>query len=101
MFDMMGKLNEIKAKVEETRKNLENITVHGEAGDGQIKVEATAARTIDNIEIDEALLNSESKEELQDLIVVAVNRALEEGKEREESELKDAAGGMLPPGMGM
>lgn len=101
MFDMMGKLNELKEKVEATRKELESMPVHSEAGDGKVKVEATAARSIENIEIDDALLTANRREELQDLLAVALNRALSHAKETEEAELKKAAGGMLPPGLGL
>ncbi len=97
--DMMGKLQEMKQNVEETKKRLETITVSADAGDGTVSVTCNGNRVITNIQINPELV--ESNEELEDLLVVAMNRALEKAKNVEETEMQGAAKGMLPPGFGM
>lgn len=92
----MGKLQEMKQKVEETKKRLDTITVEGEAGSDNknIKVRVTGNRQIKSVVISDELLND--KEELEDLLVIALNRALEKAEKVNEAELAGAAKGMLP-----
>jgi nucleoid-associated protein EbfC len=94
--DMMGKLQEMKQKMEDTKKRLETITVQGEAGDGAITVTANGNKKIVNISVNEELTKAD-KEELEDLLVVAVNRALEKAESLHEAEMQGAAQGFIPP----
>jgi len=72
---------------------------------GAVKVQATAAKRIVNITISENILTDYDKESLEDLLVTAVNRALEDAGKRAAKEIKDASAGMpnMPniPGMSM
>ena len=96
----MGKLQEMKQKVEEAKKRLDTITVEGEAGNGAVKVKINGNRKIENIEIGEEALKGD-KEEIEDLILTAANRAIEQADKVNEAELQGAAKGMLPgmPGL--
>ena len=38
MFDMLGKLNEVKKAMDEVKSRLDNISVDGEAGEGNIRI---------------------------------------------------------------
>jgi nucleoid-associated protein EbfC len=98
--DMMGKLQEMKQKMEETKKRLESITVNGDAGDGAVVVTANGNKKIVNIKVSEEVAKGD-KEELEDLLLVAVNRALEKADNVHESEMQGAAKDFLPgmPGM--
>ena len=78
MFDimgMMGKLKEAQSKIEETKKRLDSVFIDEQSQDGSIKVSVTANRKIKSIEIDERLL--QDKEELEDYLLLTLNRALE------------------------
>lgn len=90
--DMMGKLQEMKQQMDETKKRLETITVTGEA-DG-IVVTSTGNQKIKDIKIPAHLLGDH--EALQDLLLIATNRALEAAETVWKAEMKGAAGGMLP-----
>ncbi len=100
--DMMGKLGEMKKQVEATKARLATITVEGAAGRGMVKVKANGNREIKDIEINPELFHAD-REEVQDLLVLAVNDALSKAKNTEESEMKGAASGILPniPGLGL
>ncbi len=89
-----------KEKQEELRKKLVEIIVEAEAGDGAVKVTANAAREILNIEIDTSIVDPSDTEELQDLILVAVNRAIKLATEKELAESQAMLKDMLPPGLG-
>jgi nucleoid-associated protein EbfC len=98
--DMMGKLHEMKQKMEESKKKLDALIVEGEAGNGSIKIRANGNRIIKSIVIKEELLKGE-KEELEELLVVAMNRTLENADKVNEAEMSGTAKGMLPnfPGL--
>jgi hypothetical protein len=95
---MFDKLFEAKQKAEELKKRLDGITVSGSAEGGMITVTATANKVVQSISIDEEFLKSADKEELEELIVVAVNKALEQAENINQSEMaalsRDMLGGM-------
>jgi len=97
MFDMFGKLQEAQQKMKESKERLALITVDGEAGDGAVKVTVTGNREVKSLEIAERLLEKDNKEELEDLVITAMNRALKAAENTWESEMKSVAGGMLGP----
>ena len=93
--DMMGQMQEMQAKM---KAKLSTIEVSGEAGDGLVRVTANAAREIMNIKIDPSL--ADDMEALEDLLLVATNRALEAAAEKEAAEGQSMLGDMLPGGLG-
>ncbi|HKR07501.1 MAG TPA: YbaB/EbfC family nucleoid-associated protein [Bacteroidia bacterium] len=101
MLDMLGKLNEVKKKMDEIKNRLDTITVEGNAGDGAVQVIVSGNRVVKSINIETALLNPERKEELQDLLEIAMNNALEKAQNISESEMQSAGKGLLPniPGL--
>jgi len=95
--DLLGNMNEQQAAMQE---KLASILVDAAVGDGAIKVQASADKQITNITIDETKLDLSDKEELEDLLMVAVNRALELAEEKAAAESQELIKNMLPPGMG-
>ena len=98
--DLFGKLQEAQQKMQEGKERLANITVDGEAGEGAVKVTVTGNREVKSITIGEQLLSADNKEELEDLLITALNRALKNAENAWEAEMKGVAGGMLG-GLGM
>lgn len=78
---MFDKLYEAQQKAEEVKKRLDSISVTGEAENGAIKVVATANKKITNIEISEAFFAEADKEGIEELIAVAVNKAIEQAEQ--------------------
>jgi DNA-binding YbaB/EbfC family protein len=73
---MFDKLFEAQQKAGEVKKRLDNITVTGAAEGGKITVTANGNKVIQQIDIDEDFLKTADKEELEELMIVAVNKAL-------------------------
>ncbi len=99
MFDIMGKLEDAKKNVEEARKRLDHVLIDAEAGNGIVKVTVTGNRQLKSLNIaDEAM---QDKEMLEDYLMIALNKALEEAGTIQETELKKAATDALPniPGL--
>ena len=92
---MIKKLQEMQQKVEETKVRLETITVEGKASNGKVAVTMTGNRKVNAIVINEELTNLD-KEELEDLLVIATNDALEKAERVNESEMRVASAGMIP-----
>jgi DNA-binding YbaB/EbfC family protein len=97
MGDMMGNMDAVQKQM---REKLLSIEIQAEAGDGAVKVTANAAREILSIAIQPDLLTAGDVEQLEDLIVVAVNRAIQLATEQEAATTQNMLKDMLPPGLG-
>ncbi|MDX1464047.1 MAG: YbaB/EbfC family nucleoid-associated protein [Marinirhabdus sp.] len=99
IMGMMGKLKETQQKVEETKKRLSTVLVDEQSSDGLIKITLTANREIKSIAIDDSLL--EDKEQLEDYLIVTLNKAIEKATSVHETELAAVAKDGMPniPGM--
>lgn len=98
MFDILSKLGDVKKKMDEIKSRLDVVSVDGEAGNGKVKVTVTGNRKLKSISIDDSLLFADHKEELIDLLEIAVNKALDHAEQVSEAEMK-AAGRDFLPGM--
>ena len=96
---MMGKLKETQKKVEETKKRLDSVLVDENSTDNLLKVTLTANRTIKSITIDDSLLND--KEQLEDYLILTLNKAIEKATKVNEAEIAAVAKDGMPniPGM--
>jgi len=101
MSDLLLKLHEAREKIEEAKKKLNDIVVEASVDGGAIKVKANANKAIISIEIAEHLIQAGNKIQLEDMITIAVNRALEEAAQKGEIEMKKITKDMLPnfPGL--
>jgi DNA-binding YbaB/EbfC family protein len=99
MMNMMGKLKETQKKVEETKKRLDTVLVDESSNDNKLKITLTANRTIKAIEIDDELL--QDKEQLEDYLILTLNKAIEKATKVNEAELGAVAKEGMPniPGM--
>ncbi len=97
----MGKIREMQERLNEVREQLDNVMVESEAGGGMVRVTANANRKVLRIEIDPDIIDKDDPEILQDLIVAAVNKAMQQAEERGKEEMQSATKGMLPnvPGL--
>lgn len=93
--DMMGKLQEMKAKAEEIKKTLDETVLLVEGAGGDIKVEITGNRYIRSITVASALQHGD-KMELEEQLLVTINKAIEKANTVNEAEMKKAASGLLP-----
>ncbi|PQB06703.1 nucleoid-associated protein, YbaB/EbfC family [Polaribacter filamentus] len=98
---MMNKLKEAQQKVEETKTRLNSVLVDESSADKKIKVTLTANREIKAISIDESLLTD--KEELEDYLILTLNKAIEKASKINDNEMAIAAKSGMPniPGMDM
>jgi DNA-binding YbaB/EbfC family protein len=84
---MFDKLFEAQQKADEVKKRLDSITVLGMAEGGKITVTANGNKVMQAISIDEDFLKSVDKEQLEELLLVAVNKAIEQAENLSQSEM--------------
>lgn len=92
----MKQMEEMQAKMQE---QLGQQTFEGEAG-GAIKVTCDGTRKIQNVSIDAEQVDTDDLEALEDLFVVAANRALEKAAAYEAQQAGGMMDNMLPGGLG-
>ncbi|MBM6499518.1 MAG: YbaB/EbfC family nucleoid-associated protein [Flavobacterium sp.] len=99
MMNMMGKLKETQQKIEATKQRLDTVLIDEKSNDGLLEVTLTANRKIKSISIDESLL--EDKEQLEDYLILVLNKAIERATNVNEAELAAVAKDGMPniPGM--
>ncbi len=92
---MFDKLLAAQQKAEEIKKRLDTISVSSEVEGGKIKVYSTANKRITDILIDPDLLNSAGKDQLEELLVIAINKTLEQAENVSQTEMQAATRDMM------
>ena len=95
---MLRQVQQMQDKMNKVQAELQNETVDATAGGGAVKVVVTGTQKVVSVAIDPAA--AEDQEMLQDLIVAAVNDAMEKSKALAGSKMQSVAAGLgLPPGL--
>jgi DNA-binding YbaB/EbfC family protein len=99
MQGMMKQVQKMQAEMERVQKELENKVVTEESGGGMVKATANGKKNIVSIEIDNEIISSNDKEMIEDLVVAAVNKALDAAGRMAEDDMSNVTKGMIPPGL--
>ncbi len=97
MFDDL--LGNLQKQQEALQQKLAEIFVEAESGDGAVVVKAGADLHIENIKLDPSKLDFSDPEQVEDMLVVALNRALELARKEAAGESNKLLGNLLPGGM--
>ncbi|MEN9489351.1 MAG: hypothetical protein RL494_1616 [Bacteroidota bacterium] len=99
LMGMMGKLKETQQKIEDTKKRLDTVLIDEQSADGLLTITVTANSVIKNITIADSLL--EDKEQLEDYLILVLNKAIEKAAKVNQAELDAVAKVDMPmiPGM--
>ena len=99
-FDLSAILNKAKdmqAKMQDAQEAASKVRVKGNAGGGMVVAHADGRGMLVRLEIEDSLFSTGDKEMLEDLVVAAVNQAVQLGKEAMQNEMSQAAGGLPLP----
>ncbi|MFN4145636.1 MAG: YbaB/EbfC family nucleoid-associated protein [Runella sp.] len=96
MMGMLGKVKEFQAKMKEAQEGLGNITESAEAGAGMVKVTVNGRKQLVSLTIDPEIIQPADREMLQDLVIAAVNRAMENIEEQIKAHIQQSTEGVLP-----
>lgn len=98
MQGMLKQIQKMQADMQKVQEELADKTVTEEAGGGMIKATANGSKQIVSVEIDPQVIKDEDKDILEDLVVAAVNKALESAGKMAEEEMGKITKNALPPG---
>ena len=93
---MMQQMQNRMAKIQE---ELGQTMVTGSAGGGAVTVEVTGLQELKGIKLSAEVVDPEDVETLEDLLVVAVNDAMDKAKELSSQKFGALTGGMKIPGL--
>jgi len=91
---MMQQLQRMQKQMEEAQAKLAEETVTATAGGGAIKVVMTGDQVCKSVEVDPEFLKDMDAEMLQDMVLSAVNMALDQSRELQQKLMGPLAGGL-------
>ncbi len=94
MANLMKQAQKMQRQMEEQAKELETKEFTASAGGGAVEVTISGARKVLAIKLQEEVVDPEDIEMLEDLVVAAVNEALEKVEEESASSMSKFTGGM-------
>ena len=100
MGNMLKQAQKLQAKMLRMQDELAEKTVESSSGGGMVKVVADGRQRVRSISIEREVIDPDDVDMLQDLVLAAVNDALNKAQEMVSSEMTKLTGGMNIPGMG-
>ncbi len=99
IMSMMKQAQKLQAKMAELQAELGNRTVSAAAGGGMVEAVVNGRQELLSLRIDKEVVSPDDVEMLQDLILAAVNEALNRSREMMAQEMAKLTGGMQIPGL--
>ena len=99
LTQMMKQAQKLQAKMMEMQSELGNRTVSAQAGGGMVEAVVNGRQELLSLRIDPEVVVPDDVEMLQDLILAAVNEALNRSREMMAQEMSKLTGGMQIPGL--
>lgn len=106
MGGMMAQLQKMQQDMAEAQEQLEHETVEVSVGGGALTVVISGHQRVQSISINPDVIDTDDEEwitDLQDLLVAAVNQAIEQSQTMAAEKMESVTGGlgdMLPPSLG-
>lgn len=91
---MLAQVQQMQEDMAKAQKELEDEYMTVTAGGGAITIEISGHQRVKSIEVDEELLDPEEKEMVQDLLVAAVNQAIEQSQAMAAERMESISSGM-------
>lgn len=92
---MFDKLLEAQKKAEEIKSRLDTISVSAEVEGGKISITSTANKAITSVHIDPDFLKNADSEEVEELLLTAINKVLKQAEDVSQTEMQAATRDMM------
>lgn len=92
--NMMAQMQKMQSDMAKAQEALADETVTVTAGGGAISITITGHQRVNAIDINPELIDPEEKEMLQDLLVAAVNQAIEQSQALAAERMEGITGGL-------
>jgi DNA-binding YbaB/EbfC family protein len=101
MSGMLKQVQKMQEKMQEVQNELENKFVTEESGGGMVKVTANGKLQVTKLQIEKEVISPEDPDMLEDLILAAVNKAIDSAQKMAQDEMQKATSGLMPniPGL--
>jgi DNA-binding protein YbaB len=99
-MDFGGLFGDMQERLRQVKQQLEDARLEAEAGDGRVRVTVSGSKKLVAVSLDGSFDGAEGREELEDLLIVAVNRAMDRADAEAAKAMHGVTGGMLPGLMG-
>ena len=101
MQDMLARVQEMQNRMQEAQQKLRDLETTVEVGGGMVSVTINGKQEIRKIRIEKSVVSPDDVELLEDLVLSAVNKAIEQSQSLAKEEMGKATSGMLPniPGL--
>ncbi|MDD5094714.1 MAG: YbaB/EbfC family nucleoid-associated protein [Dehalococcoidia bacterium] len=96
---MLRQAQELQAKLMKTQDDLAKATVEASSGGGAVTVVVTGQQEVKSIKISPEVVDPNDVELLEDMILAALNEAMEKAKALAAKQLGAVTGGMKMPGL--
>ncbi|MBI1313120.1 YbaB/EbfC family nucleoid-associated protein [bacterium] len=100
LASMMKQAREMQSRMAEMQEKLTQLRIKGSSGGGMVIVETNGKQDVLSCSIDQTLLDAGDREMLEDLVVSAMNDAVNKSRMAAAEAMQEAAGGLNLPGMG-
>lgn len=99
MGGMLEQAQKMQQSLMEIQEKLGEELVEGNAGNGAVKVVMTGKHEVKDIKVDPAAVDPDDLEMLEDMLVAAVNNAIEAANQHAAERMNAVTGGMQIPGL--
>lgn len=99
MQPSMKMIQQMQNKMAKIQEELEDTYVEGTAGGGVVTATANGQRALLSVKIDPSAVDPDDVEMLEDLILAAVQDAMEKASALAEDKMGALTGGMMIPGL--
>jgi len=96
---VLRQAQELQAKLAKAQQELAEMTAEVSSGGGAIKIVIDGQQRIRSVTISPEAINAEDTEMLEDLVMTAVNEAIQKSQELAASHLSGLTGGLKIPGL--
>lgn len=92
--NMMAQVQAMQEQMKLTQQNLENEFVTVSAGGGMVTVEISGHQRVKSIKVDPDVVDPDDVETLEDILLEAMNQAIEESQTMAANKMDSITGGM-------
>ncbi len=98
--NMMRQVQQLQQRMAKLQEELEQATVEATAGGGMVKAVVTGKQTVASITIDPEAVDPDDLEVLEEMVMAAINEALQKSQELAQQKMGAITGGLNIPGLG-
>ena len=95
----LNQVRELKARLDETQKELNDITIETNSGKGAVRVTIDGQQKIQSIKISPKVIDPNKTEQLEELVLKAVSEAIAKSQKTAAKRLGKLTGGFKIPGL--